>query len=80
MLEFGREVALEIVLDDKDAKEVGVAAGAEDVPGKSGYAERTDCGGMKEAEGFAPALSEKRPEKNGAAGKNDAGRAFCEDG
>jgi len=33
VLEFGREVALEIVFDDEDAKEIGIAVGAEDVPG-----------------------------------------------
>ena len=33
MLEFGCEVALEIVLDDEDPEEIGIAAGAEDVPG-----------------------------------------------
>ena len=36
VLEFGSKVALEIVLDDEDAEKIGVAAGAEDVPGKSG--------------------------------------------
>jgi len=30
VLEFGREVALEIVFDDEDAKEIGIAVGAED--------------------------------------------------
>jgi len=34
VLEFGREVALEIVLDDEDAEKAGVAARAEDVPGQ----------------------------------------------
>ena len=79
MLEFGRQVALEIVLNDEDAEEIGVAAGADDVSGKCGKAERRDCRGMKEAEGVAPAFGEERPEKDGAAGKNDGGGAFCED-
>src|SRR2546430_12847929 len=80
MLEFGGEVALEIVLDDEDAEEIGVAAGAEDVPRKSGHTERSDCGGMKEAEAVGPAFREKRPGKNGAAGENDGGGTFGEDG
>jgi len=80
VLEFGSEVAFEIVLDDEDAEEVGVAAGTQDIPGEGGQAERGDGGGMKEAEGVAPAFREERPEKNGAAGKNDGGRAFRENG
>ena len=78
MLEFGSEVAFEIVLDDEDAEEIRIAAGAEDVPGKSGEAEGRDGGGMKEAEGVAPALGEERPEKNGAAHEDDASGAFRE--
>jgi len=46
------------VLDDEDAEEVGVAAGAEEVPGQGGEAEGGDCGGIKEAEGVSPALGE----------------------
>ncbi len=42
MLKSRSEVALEIVLDDKDAKEVGVAPAAENVPGKGSDAERDD--------------------------------------
>jgi len=63
VLEFGSEVAFEIVLDDEDAEEIRVAAGAEDVPGKSGEAEGRDGGGMKRREAFAPAFGEERPEK-----------------
>ena len=48
VLEFGSEVALEIVVDDEDTEEIGVAAGAEDVPGQRCCAEREDCDGMKE--------------------------------
>src|SRR5216684_5636438 len=76
VLEFGGEVALEIVLDNEDAEEIGVAAGAEDVPRESGEAEGSEGDGMKEAESVAPALGEERPEKNGAAGENDGGGAF----
>ncbi len=36
MLEFGSEVALEVVLDDENVEEIRVAAGAKDVPGESG--------------------------------------------
>src|SRR5712691_10680327 len=75
MLEFGSEVAFEIVFDDEDAEEIGVAAGAQDVPGKSGEAEGRDACGMKEAEGLTPAAGEERPEKDRAAGENDGRRA-----
>ena len=78
MLEFGREIALEIVFDDEDAEEIGIAAGTEDVPGQGGQAERRDCGGMKQPEGVAPALGENGPEEDGAAGQDDGGGAFCE--
>src|SRR6266849_9389150 len=80
VLEFGGKVAFEIVFDDEDAEEIGIAMGAEDVPGKRGEAEGSDCDGMKEAEGVAPALGEERPEKYGAAEENDGCGAFCEDG
>ncbi len=80
MLEFGGEEALEIVLDDEDAEEIGVTACTKNVPGKSGEAERRKSGGMEEAEGVAPAFGEERPEKDGAAGKNDGRGAFGEDG
>src|SRR2546425_3666562 len=79
VLEFGGEVALEIVLDDEDAEEVGVPAGASDVPGQGREAERCDCDGVKEAESVAPAFGEERPEENGATGENDGGGAFGED-
>ncbi len=35
---------------------------------------------MKEAKGLAPALGEERPEKTAAAGENNCGGAFGEDG
>jgi len=79
VLEFRSKEALEIVLDDEDAEKIGIAAGAEDVPGKRGEAEGRDCRGVKEAEGIAPALGEERPEKNCAAGENDGGGSFGED-
>src|SRR2546425_7709731 len=71
VLEFGGEVALEIVLDDEDAEEVGVPAGANDVPGQGREAERCDCGGGKKTENVAPAFGEKSPEKKGAPPEND---------
>src|SRR5260370_13240776 len=67
------------MFDDEGAEEIGIAAGAEDVPGKSSEAERRERGRMKEAEGVAPALGEERPEKNGAAGQDNCDRAFGED-
>src|SRR5713226_1649329 len=80
VLEFGGEVAFEIVFDDEDAEEIGVAAGAQDVPGESGQAEGRECGGVKETQGVAPALGEERPKENGAATENDRCRALGEDG
>src|SRR6266446_4582577 len=80
VLEFRGEVAFEIVLDYEDAEEIGIAAGAEDVPRESGEAKRDEGDGMKEAEGVAPALGEERPEKNGAAGEDDGGGTFGEYG
>jgi len=46
------------VFDDEDAEEVGVPAGAEDVPRENGETERRDCGWMKQAQGVPPALGE----------------------
>ena len=80
MPEFRSEVALEIVFDDKDAEEVGISAGAEDVPGKSREAEADDADGMKATEGVTPALGEEGPEKNPSAGEDDRGGAFGENG
>ena len=80
VLKLGSEEAVEIVFDDEDAKEVGVAAGAEDVPGKGGEAETGDGDGMKAAKGVAPAFCKNGPEKNGAAGQDDGGRTFGEGG
>jgi len=80
MLEFGGEVALEIVLDEEDAEEVGVAASAENAPRESCKAKRRESGRMKEAEGVAPALGDERPEENGASGENDGRGTFREGG
>src|ERR1700719_2209855 len=80
VLELGSEEAVEIVLDDEDAEEVGIAAGAEDVPGKSGEEEAGDGQGMKTAEGVAPAFCEDGPEKGRTAGENYCGGAFGESG
>ena len=70
VLEFRSEVALEVVFDDEDAKEVWIAAGAEDVPRESGEAEGDDGDGVKEAENVAPLFGEQSPEKDGAAGED----------
>ena len=78
MLEFRGEIALEIVFDDEDAEEIGIAVGAENVPGQGGHAERGDCGGMKKAEGIAPAFREQCPEKDGSSAENNGCRALCQ--
>ena len=49
VLEFWREIPLEIVFDDEDAEEVGIAAGAENVPRQGSDTQRRDCGWMKQA-------------------------------
>src|SRR2546427_9107698 len=73
VLEFGSEVALEIVLDDEDVEEVGVPAGANDVPRESGEAKGRDCGVGEETENLAPAVCEERPEENSATEGEDGG-------
>ena len=80
MLELGSEEAVEIVFDDEDAKEVGITARAQDVPGQGHGAERNDCDGMKQTKRVAPAFRHERPEKHGAAGENNRRRAFGENG
>jgi len=80
VLELWREEAIEIVFDDKNAEEVGVAVGAENVPGKSGEAEAGNGDGVKTPEGVAPALGEGGPEKNGSAGEDEGCGTFGEGG
>ena len=80
MLEFGSEEAFEVVFDDENAKEIGIAAGTEDVPGKGSDAKADEGDGMKAAKRIAPAFGEDRPQQNSAAGKNDCGGPFRENG
>ena len=80
VLELGSEEAVEIVLDDEDAEEVGVAAGAKDVPGKGGEAETGDGDWVKAAKGVTPAFCKDRPENDRTAGENYCGRTFGESG
>src|SRR5260370_7879560 len=63
VLEFGGEVALEIVLDDEDAEEVGVAAGAEDIPGEGGGAKKRERRRIKKAAALPPHPPPKPPKK-----------------
>src|SRR5215470_2458508 len=67
VLKFGRKVALEIVLDDEDAKEVWIASCTKYVPGKGSRAKRCNGYGMEQAKRFAPFFGEERPEKNTTA-------------
>src|SRR5258708_27811632 len=71
---------MDVVEDDEDAEERGVAAGAEEGLGRSGYAGRGGCGWMRETEDIARALGENRRENAGAATKNYRSGAFGEDG
>jgi len=80
VLEFGGDVALEIVLDDEDAEEIGIAAGTKDVPGEGGETEAGDGERMEAAEGVAPAPCKCRPQQYAAAGENDGGGTLCERG
>ena len=80
MLEFGGQKAFEVVFDDEDAEKIGIAAGAENVPGKRSGTKAGDGHGMKTAEGGGPALGGGGPKKNGAARKNQRGGAFGESG
>ena len=80
MLEFGGEETLEVVLDDKNAEEIGVAAGAENVPGKGGDAEAGDGQRVNTAKRVAPAFGENGPEQDAAAGEDERGGAFGESG
>src|ERR1700739_3994897 len=48
MLEFRSEVALEIVFDDENAKEIRVAACADDIPGQSRRTHSNDAHRMKQ--------------------------------
>jgi hypothetical protein len=76
VLEFGSQVALEVVFDDEDAEEIGIASSTQDVPGRSSEAETSDGHRMKATETVPPTLGEGRPEENGAAGKNNCCGAF----
>ena len=68
------------MFDDENAEEVGVSAGAEDVPGESSDEKCDDGHGMKKAEDVAPLFGEERPEEDGAAREDERGWAFGEDG
>ena len=80
MLEFWREEAFEIVLDDKDAEKIGVASSANYVPGKCGEAESDDGERMETTKSVSPAPAENRPEKYCAARENDCRRTFGKHG
>ena len=80
MFEFGSEIAFEIVFDDEDRKETGIAARAKNVPRQSREAECEDGGGMQQTEGITPAPREERPEKHCAAAKDECGGSLCERG
>ena len=80
VLEFGCEVAPEVVLDEKNAEEVGITARAEDVPREGSEAEAEDGDGMKAPQGIAPALGADGPKKNRTARKDDCSRAFRKNG
>src|SRR5271156_3691069 len=71
VLKFGREIAFEIMFDDKDAKEARIAPRARNIPGQGGGAEREDCCWMQKPKYVAPAFCENCPEENRTAGEND---------
>src|SRR5450755_2188655 len=76
MLEDGGEKALDVVEEQERAQEIGIADGANDVPGQRDAKERGDAQGMSESEGGAPFPRRERPESDAATSKNDGRRAF----
>jgi len=80
VLEFGGEVALEIVLDYEDTEEIGIAQGTDDVPGEGRKTEAGNGYRVEAAEGVTPAPGECRPQQYDAAGKNDSCGSFREHG
>src|SRR5207253_10838260 len=69
VLEFGRQVTLEIVLDDEDAQELRIAASAHNVPGQGGSRESGNAQRMQEPNRVVPAFGDPRlePHSSGAA-------------
>ncbi len=80
MVEFGREVTFEIVLDDEDAQEVRIAASAENVPGQGGSRESGNARRMQEPKRVVPAFGDPRPEKHSAGAEHNGRRAFGQNG
>src|SRR5262249_20590858 len=66
----------EVMLDDEDGQEVGIAAGADEIPGKSREQKERDRGRRGQPDGGAPAFGDQGPEENGPAGKNQRCRSF----
>src|SRR5260370_40456558 len=66
VLEFGGEVALEIVLDDEDAEEVGVAAGGGGKTGGRGEGKRRARGRREKGGRGGPRAREKSTGKKRA--------------
>src|SRR5215472_808306 len=80
VLEFGREVTFEIVLDDEDAQEIRIAASAQNVPGQGGSAESGNAHWMQEPKRVVPAFGDPRPEQHRSGAENDGRRAFGQSG
>jgi len=80
VLEDWSEVALKIMLEDKCVDEIGVAVGAEDVPGQGYDREGGDCRRMYQAECGAPLTSCQRPNSDGSSSEDNCCGAFSKCG
>src|SRR5208282_1324214 len=80
MLEDIRDISFEVVLKQKDSKEIGVAPRAENVPGESDDAERSDCDRMEHPERGAPVLRREGPNPNRASCQNNRHGTLCQNG
>src|SRR5436309_13635590 len=73
VLEFGREVTVEIVLVDEDARELRIAASAHNVPGQGGSRESGNAQRMQEPKRVVRALGDAGTEQQSAGAENNGG-------
>ena len=76
MLKHRSEVALEIVLENKNVNEVGIARGAQHVPRQSNDAECRNRSRMREAKCASPLVRRDSPNPDRAARKYNPRRTF----
>src|SRR5215472_10679483 len=78
MLKFRCQEALEVVLDDEDAQEIRIAAGAANVPGQGRCAKRGNRHRMEEAKRVLSPVGQQGPWKHGPDAENNCRWAFGE--